>query len=385
MGNYGNTLDRWYRRAAIVVWPRRWAFAVRAQASPGYALDRLADLIRAGDVAAAQDAAATLTSFWHVAAKTNAEQLLGKALTVARGLDEPGAAAMLLAPFHVEMLAGTQAASLAQLAAHYGQSWTRDLVKVWFGHDRPVHMSRHPQRAGWLAGSLPDVCEALRMAPEAGMSVGQLLSAAAWTPLRESACQLLRLPTPRYRNTALAQLGPAVAGLLTSTAIVAAADLRDEMVAFLCQDNDDLVVCALSALRTAHKTKRQADRESELDVVARHCAARLEARLTRPARAADDWSIELPTGCRCELCQTLDTFLGDKTQRSFEWPLAEQRRRHIHSRIDQAELPVHHQTRRSGRPYTLVLRKTDALFTREREEYQRAQTDLSWLSRTFVD
>jgi predicted 2-oxoglutarate/Fe(II)-dependent dioxygenase YbiX len=36
MGNYGNTLDRWYRRAALVVWPRDQAFANRAQASrPG--------------------------------------------------------------------------------------------------------------------------------------------------------------------------------------------------------------------------------------------------------------------------------------------------------------------------------------------------------------
>jgi hypothetical protein len=30
MGNYGNTMDRWYRRAAIVLWPRERSFAVRA-------------------------------------------------------------------------------------------------------------------------------------------------------------------------------------------------------------------------------------------------------------------------------------------------------------------------------------------------------------------
>ena len=35
MGNYGNTMDRWYRRAAVVVSPRERAFAVRAEASPG--------------------------------------------------------------------------------------------------------------------------------------------------------------------------------------------------------------------------------------------------------------------------------------------------------------------------------------------------------------
>ena len=51
---------------------------------------------------------------------------------------------------------------------------------------------------------------------------------------------------------------------------------------------------------------------------------------------------------------------------------------------DGAELPVHHQTRRSGRPYTLVLTKTDALFEREREERQRDQSDLAWLGRNLV-
>jgi hypothetical protein len=222
---------------------------------------------------------------------------------------------------------------------------------------------------------------ALRAAPKAGGSSARLLLVSAWTRLREPAGQYLHLTAPSYRYKALDELGPSVAGMLLSTAIVGAADLRDEVVAFLCQDNDDLVTCAMSALRAAHTAEPQTHRESGLDVVARHCATRLEARLARPVRATDDWSIELPQGCHCELCATLGTFLGDPARHSFEWPLAEQNRRHIHTRIDQAELPVHHQTRRSGRPYTLVLRKTDALFEREREARQRDQADVAWLGR----
>ena len=34
MGNYGNTMDRWYRRGAVVLWPTRLDFEVRAEASP---------------------------------------------------------------------------------------------------------------------------------------------------------------------------------------------------------------------------------------------------------------------------------------------------------------------------------------------------------------
>ncbi|GAA0734354.1 2OG-Fe(II) oxygenase [Dactylosporangium roseum] len=381
LGNYGNTLERWYRRAAIVVWPRRWAFAIRAQASPMWALDRLADLVRAGDVAEARDAAAMLAPFWSVVAKANAEQMLGKALTVAHDLDEPGTAAMLLTPFQIEMLGRSHAAALARVAVRYGDSWTRELVDVWFGRDRPAYLASQQQRAVWLE-SLPAVCDALCETPEDGVSVGRLLSAAAWTPLRESVDRTLRYPAPSHRHAALSELGPAVAGLLLSTANLAAADLRDEMVAFLSVDNDDLLVCAMSALRAAHTASRATRAAAGLDVVSRHCAARLATRLARPIRSADDWSIELPAGCHCELCQTLDAFLTDKARRSFEWPLAEQRRRHVHARIDQHELPVRHQTRRSGRPYTLVLTKTEALFAREREARQRDQTDLAWLDRT---
>ena len=291
MGNYGNTLDRWYRRAAIVLWPRRWAFAVRAEASPGWALDRLADLVREGDVAGARESAATLASFWRKAA--SGEQLLGKTLTVARDLDEPGIAAMLLAPFSIEMLARIHAAPLAQLAAHYGESWTHDLVEVWFGRDRPWHLSWNPQHTDWLE-SLPAVCEALCAAGKAGVSTARLLSASAWTRLRGSVSSLLHLTPPSHRYKALGELGPSVAAMLLSTAIVEAADLRDEVVAFLCQDNDDLVACAMPALRAVATAEPQTRRESGLDVVARHFATRLEARLARPTRAADDWSIELP-------------------------------------------------------------------------------------------
>ena len=60
--------------------------------------------------------------------------------------------------------------------------------------------------------------------------------------------------------------------------------------------------------------------------------------------------------------------------------LAKDGRKHVHSRIDGTELPISHLTRRQGRPYTLVLNKTDALFSREREARIKDETDLKWLA-----
>jgi hypothetical protein len=131
-------VDRWCRRAAIVLWPRRWAFAVRAEASPGWALDRLADMVKADEVARAREGAVTLASFWTRVAGD--APLLGKSLTVARDLDEPGVATMLLAPFRAEMLTAAHGTPLARLAAHYGEPWTQELVDGCTGQRR---------RRGW--------------------------------------------------------------------------------------------------------------------------------------------------------------------------------------------------------------------------------------------
>jgi hypothetical protein len=64
----------------------------------------------------------------------------------------------------------------------------------------------------------------------------------------------------------------------------------------------------------------------------------------------------------------------------LEWPLRTDGRAHVHSRIDSAELPVTHVTRRTGRPYTLVLTKTERLFATEREERAAFAASLEWLT-----
>ena len=108
------------------------------------------------------------------------------------------------------------------------------------------------------------------------------------------------------------------------------------------------------------------------------------ASIARPLRDEDDWSIAW-TGCRCGLCDTLGTFLSSRSRRTFAWPLATDGRRHVHTQIDSAGLPVRHQTRRKGRPYTLVLTKTEELFAREKDARQQAVSDLAWLTSAWGD
>src|SRR6266702_4633946 len=229
MGNYGNTMDRWYRRAAVVVWPQQHAFAARAEASPSWALTELRARLDAGDLVNARAAAESVAPFW----KTPGPELLEPALHTAAGLEDPGIALMLLRPFAVEWVTPAHAGGLAALAARYGESWHRDLLDAWFGSRNTRRYTGDVDRKEW-AGALPGLTAALRDAGAAA-TAGWLL-AAAWGWLDGDIRLWLRYPSPATGREQLAELGKPLAGLL------AAADgraLAGEIVTVLREHGDD--------------------------------------------------------------------------------------------------------------------------------------------------
>ncbi len=390
MGNWGNTLDRWYHRAAVAVWPRDQAFANRAETSPSWALDELTAMASSGDVPGAQAATVTLAPFWDSAVRGRAPEesgrtsgLFGTALRAADAVADASTAAMLLHPFRVENLTDAHVTSFAKIAGGYGHQWTADLLRTWFGGDQPAWAyGGGRERPQWVADFLPGLCVGLHAEGSAGAVAAQRLLDLAWEWISKDIRSGLGLSLPSYRDEQLGGLGKPLAAVLTAAAAIGAASTRDIVSGYIREQGDPVTTLELSALRAADQMPRDGARgDGGFGDLAADCAARLRARLARPQRASGDWSIELPAGgCTCDLCGTLCTFLEDRSRRTFEWPLAKDGRQHVHSRIDGAELPISHVTRRQGRPYTLVLNKTDALFSREREARIKDETDLKWLA-----
>ncbi|GAA0372717.1 2OG-Fe(II) oxygenase [Streptomyces blastmyceticus] len=378
MGNYGNTLDRWYRRAAVVLWPRQRSFAARAEAGSEGALRELQGHLDTGELELARTRARSLAPFWkHQGSGAAAAPLFTAALRVAVGLGEADTAAMLLAPFGVETLSERHAPDLAEVAAQYGRTWARGAVGNWFG---PVGAYTGADRATWLE-SLPGLCAVLRAADGDGDAVATPLVEEAWQATEERLTGWLGIGREPERRAGMERLGTTLAHILRA----AGPETADTLTTALRGLPDTALECLLPALRTA--ARRPAAVRDGTPVgrafrsLADHCEARLTAAVARPVRAADDWSLAPAGTCRsgCDLCPDLDAFLTSRTRRDMEWPLAKDRRHHIHSRIDLADLPVSHTTRRQGRPYTLVLTKTNAVFTGEQATRVRAETDLAWL------
>ncbi len=384
MGNYGNTMDRWYRRGAVVLWPTRLDFEVRAEASPQWALDTLQALIRDGDLTRARQRAESLASFWTDLGLSDAlgevagrKPDLRSTLAVANGLDDAALAAMLLAPFRLAELTPPNAALLAAVAQRYGEGWTRTLFAGW--NSLPRWRYAPGEAATWLA-ALPELCRAWRDAN--GLVAARLVLAVGLEQLIDSLRLARGITQPSRRAQVLAELTAPITGLLVGAAISAAPEIADAVVT-LFGDNDDAALrrCEVGVLRAIPLVDPEIRAGSGFDVLARNALARLESWLARPPRDPGDWSIEPPGGCACELCVTLNDFLADPRLRAVDWPLKEQSRRHVHHRIDEHELPVKHSTRRVGRPYLLQLAKTPALHEREKQDRQAAEADLQWLQK----
>lgn len=386
MGNYGNTMERWYRRAALLLWPRERAFAIRAEAAPAWALRKLRQRLRADSlVEEAQAMVASLLPFWKsVAPYEKRRGFSANALRVAAGLDHAELAAALLEPFQVEALTPSGARALVRLVERYGEEWVWSVLADWKGARRPWRGPDEPDPFAWLT-SLPRLAEALCVSDDTvGLLAGQLLLEDRWRWLMEEIEKQRSLEIPRLRDKALAALPAPLLGFLESAVIVEADELQEEALAYLCSDtNEPLLSHLVQLLRSAAKSMTPTLRAAlDLEVLAEHCTQHLETRLAVPARSADDWSIALPKGCSCKLCAELGAFLTDPLSKRLDWPLAKEKRGHVHGRIDAHELPVRHQTKRSGRPYTLVLEKTKALFEREARERRSWKADLAWLTKS---
>ena len=142
----------------------------------------------------------------------------------------------------------------------------------------------------------------------------------------------------------------------------------------------------MGVLRRAKQDHARTTRKTwDFRSVHARCVHVINARLNQPNRAPDDWSIETPIRCSCRLCATLTQYLRASDKVRLEWPLAKDQRAHIHQTIDRYDLPVTHITRRTGRPFTLVLEKTAALFKRDATARQELQEDLEWLEKTVEE
>ena len=365
-GNEGVSLERAWRRAALVLWPRSRTLAVLAGPGIGGAVAWLAERIERGGsggdiVRLASEIVDVWPAGWPARDEQSRTRMLG--LLIAAGDRE------CLSQFLLEVVVpdytggenGELPAAMEAAGQEVSDRFLAALVDAAFG-PRPGQVLALLRRldADRVASTSGPPTDMVRNAVR---SVLHAVSAGGET-LRPG-----QLPQQALRDLfVLAQrCGLADEAEAAAAAVVAMPQFADPYRALPAALEE---MCSEPGLAGT----------PAFATLWRHAARSLLARSATPPKEPEHWTIECSVTCGCEPCARLRAFCADAAVRVARFPLRRALRRHLHRTIDAHRLDIDHETERRGRPFTLVCTKNRRSHERRLAEYGDDVVWMRWLT-----
>jgi len=388
MGNYGGTLEYWYRRAALVIQTPACEQAGRFVSDFKSALADALALARQGrgDELAARLQAATQA----LAAQ---RRLRGRALfapysKLAAVLPDAEQALDLLRAFEWIDLQSADARSLARLAADRGEHWTGALIDAWM---RPADPWRSP---GWhvYAASVEGEEAGGKARPPWPNPLARFLEAGVSAGLGSALIDRMLMHCQRaleVADAALARLTPASRSASLETRLHALCDLATALrLSSNVPDSAGSLVQHVLAHPPVYPLARlrslvqalPADGPSSVQALRDAVVGALRAALATPERHADDHTVDgIEWVCRCTDCNAVIRWAESAQARALTLAMPEARRRHVQERLADANAPLACTTLRQGSPHKLVIGKANDLHDRRQALRRTWETDLTAL------
>jgi len=382
-GNEGMTLDRWYRRAALVLWPNRRHFDNLCDAGTLPA-SRAPEQMTAQLPRAGKKAAAALRAQCHAFAVA----------IIARWPDNP----------YVRRWPAPESAPLPRVLARLDDA---ELINAFLrgvlARDAAVTaddlLPAACQRHGWetFAPALTHVFEQTTSETlTRNVHLLEQLAAAGpakkagWRALCETLASALvqRLeqidaekPVYDYRLQPVDRAA-VLAGLARALLLTVQFELMTRLITHALAlprqyPLTEAHVAALTALRPW--IKKHIKQAPPLTAwLAASCQQLAERTAREPAPPAD-LRRAAALACKCKDCTAVNAFLKQPTEQVYRLPAAERQRRHVDQNIRAAHADLDVATERRGSPYALVLTKNTASFQATLKKYHQDVKDLAAL------
>lgn len=371
-GNEGATMDRWYRRAAVVLWPRDRYYRILAGEGPSHAVPALEELVDAGaprspeEEAAWRDFAGAIIAGWETREHGRREESLGSRML--QLLDRLGAGE-LAARFARDVLPqdcdGTEGPSLVRIGNRFGWAHLADPLFDFFAGRTPKDYTSTPVSA-------VSIFEALCTSPP------------ALTDERRSVCsklagevQLLieRWDGPRTPSWLREEEDRAgmVASIFRALAAAGEPDRLEQFVTHVLAHPKryDLHTALIPAVKSVQgSVPAGSPGQAGFDRLYDHCLAELRQRTAKPIEPPADWSRKAKIECTCADCRELVAFMRDPVERVHRFARRQDLRQHLQQKSTAHGLDLTHETERKGSPQTLVCTKTQASYERRLAQFR---------------
>jgi len=375
------TLDRWYHRAAVVIWPRSRHFQVLSGAGTEASIGGLEAMVKRLKRAkkAERDglrreclsfASAIIDSwkasghrYWREEPEGVDRNVFAKLLVQ---LDDPD----LVHRFLVKVVPADAAIkldrSLAAFCTRHGWAGLEGELAAVLGAATAATVARNAELLRTLCAQRDKNRERIEVCRR----------------LSERSVEALEAVDRRRRDydwqVPRVDRGAVLGSLVTAMMAVGAEKPLSRLVDHaLASDKYDLTDAHLAAIFALERqlAKRSADGAISRWIAA--CRRELEDRTAQAPQKPADYRRAARLSCKCADCRELAAFLADPDRREARFSLAKQRRRHLHGIIDRDRCDCTHVTERRGSPQTLVCTKTTESYTAARKIHQRDLKNLS--------
>lgn len=390
-GNAGMTLERWYRHAAVVLWPERRYFEVLCDRDSRLAVPVLGQMVDQWQRADSEEAetlkghclalARAIVARWpdspHAHSYPPAPET-GAPLQLLAALDDASLITTFLGEVMLKDVAVDPGQSLVTVCRQYGwETFHKELTALIRGTtvaslERNVRLLEHVCSAGarksegWL-----ELCGAL----------GQEAVAALETLDQDQA--QTHWPAQALKRAEL------LAGLARALLLTDQEDLLARVVthALAVTEKYPLHAAHLPALVSLRPwlEKHLKRRSAALAKWLAECRTQLEALTAKAPQRPRDFRRVAALRCACAHCTQLKRFLEDPREDVFRFRARQDERSHVENTIRNARCDLNCKTERTGSPHTLVCTKNTASYEAALKTYQQDQEHLATLKALAAD
>jgi hypothetical protein len=371
MGNYGPSLDRWYHRAALVIWPEKYHYAIVVQAGPVSSVPELAALTRkmldAGEpekptlLADCRTFAAVILQHGRFESRENNQSILSM-LDLLPALQDEAMAREFFRAIFVHALYGDEGKALAGFLDAMGwKNFAQDLIALFERSSGPA--DKMVRLLKELYGNITDT-ETTGLSPAVSEKLDILKQVAECIPEKIKTWDNTGRTHYYFENDAKNTADNKRMELIRSVT-------KDCFTLFSEQASNDLI-CYFTTTENIYSLHdvlipllqyyaQSGDEDfpinpaiekfvqSLVDILREHTRS--------PIQIPNHWKMQASWKCDCKDCLLLKEFLKNPVEKSLHVKMAKERRRHMHTIINQHVTDLSHETLRRGSPYTLIFEK----------------------------
>lgn len=341
MGNYGNTVDYWYHRAAIIIWRKSDSFVFSFLNDPNSVVKELVDNITAGIYSQLEK----LWPYWseHKCELIDLRVLLELAILV----NEPDMAAKILQYCSSSSLTKCVNDSMCKLFAHYGRDWAVKTLDSWFNNAKSTNRSKE------IYDKFSNIIQDFVRNKADDTVINRLIEYQINRIKATGASVDINKPISLAKSTK--RLVRLMKELIEALQIINDVNTEKEVLNYIT--SEDRLYPALELIELLQQIKVP----DMYLLLKNHILSSLYHEVMAGLRNQDDWSIDAKSPCACEYCRTFNNFMSARTEISKRWPIKQDIRSHIMTIIQNLEVPIDCGVEAKGSPHKLLLTKSNSI------------------------